>query len=169
MNINEIFEDFSFQKNWNGEDVGYLKGTEVFASENETTEISYDFSKYIYGQSIVDIIEEESGERLSLVLSNGLILEVCSNEGCGGCGNGWYTYSEVIDTGAKGNIITKVEVEQPECSDWGTYTLFIYSNDKRILQTDFSGSDNGYYGVGIYMNVKISNETLIKLSTGEGI
>lgn len=169
MNINEIFSDFGFQKNWNGEDVGYLKETEVFNSENETTEISYSFAKYIYGQSIVNIIEDGTGEQLSLVLSNGLVLEVCSNEGCGGCGNGWYTYSEVIDTGAKGNIITKVEVEQPEYSDWGTYRLFIYSNDKRILQTDFSGCDNGYYGVGIYMNVKISNETLVKLSNGEEI
>lgn len=165
MNINEIYKDFKFPY----DNTGYLKDTLCFDGENETIEIDTNFSKYIYGQSITDIIEDKHGETLTLVLSNGLRLEVLSNEGCGGCSNGWYRYSEIIDTGAKGNIITKVEVEQPENSEWGTYSLFIYSNDKRILQTDFDGCDNGYYGVGIYMRVVIPEKILIKLSNGEEI
>lgn len=151
MNINEIL------------------GFQGFDGEVDTIEVCKEIQKYVYGQSIVEIRETQGGEYLSLVLSNGLILEVDSNEGCGGCGNGWYCYSEVIDLGTKGNIITKVEVEQPNDSSWGTYTLFIYSRDKRILQTDFSGSDNGYYGVGITMRVVIPEETLIKFVNKEEI
>lgn len=163
MDINKLYKDFTFKKTWDGKTVGYMNGREYFADENDTVEIPEDFSEYIYGQSIVDIITEPDGALLQLVLSNGLILEVASNEGCGGCGNGWYCYDEVIDLGTEGNIITKVEVEQPEDSSWGTYTLFIYSNDKRIMETGFTGGDNGYYGVGISMGVKIPPETIAKI------
>lgn len=143
---------------------------DVYDYEKEVTEISSELSKYIYGQSIVDIKNEYETE-LTLVLSNGVELEVLSNEGCGGCGNGWYYCGEVIDTGTKGNVITKVEVEPPEDSpeDHGTYSLYIYSNDKRILETSFTGSDNGYYGVGIRMRVRMTEEIFKKLVDKENI
>ena len=167
MDVKEIFKDLFFH--CRGKDRYVQSGWESFCGEQSTDEISSDLSKYIYGQSIVNIIEDEDGEVLRLVLSNGVELEVQSNEGCGGCGNGWYLYSEVIDTGTKGNVITKVEVEQPEDCEDGTYSLYIYSNDKRILQTDFTGGDNGYYGVGINMRVRMTEETLMKLIDKENI
>lgn len=169
MDIKKIFKDFTFHKGYDGKQTAYSNTVQGFNDENETVELCKDLSDYIYGQSIVEINKSDGGESLDLVLSNGLILRVESNEGCGGCGNGWYCCDEIIDTGTQGNIITKVEVEQPEDCEWGTYTLFIYSQDKRILETGFSGGDNGYYGVGIYVSVTIPEETVMKICNGEGI
>ena len=114
--------------------------------------------------------KDKYGEMVTFVLSNGLHLEFHSNEGCGGCGNGWYYCDEIIiDTSPNGNIITNVQIEEPEDSCCGTYSVFIYSNDKRIVQADFSGTDNGYYGTGIWAQVVIPEEKLIALCNGEEI
>lgn len=169
MNIRKIFKDFTFRKGYDGKQTARSNTVQGFNEENETVELCKDLSEYICGQSIVKIIKSYGGESLNLILSNGLVLTVKSNEGCGGCGSGWYCCGEIIDTGTQGNIITKVEVEQPEDCERGTYTLFIYSRDKRILEAGFSGSDNGYYGVGIYVSVTISEESIMKISNSEGI
>lgn len=58
--------------------------------------------------------------------------------------------------GTDGNIITNVSVDcnYDEDSESGNFTMNIFSMDKRILSTRFSGVDNGYYGVGISLTVK---------------
>lgn len=125
-----------------------------FEEEKGTHEISNELKKLIVGQSITEIIKDEKhGEFLTLVLSNGVEINVLSNEGCGGCGNGWFAYNDVITTGVKGNVITNVNVDcnYDNVEEYGTFTLNVYSLDKRILSADFAGGDNGYYGIGITM------------------
>lgn len=169
MDTKKLFGDFTFRKTYDGKKVAYSNTVQGFDDENDTVELCKDLSDYIYGQSIVEINRHDCGDILDLVLGNGLVLRVASNEGCGGCANGWYCCDEVIDTGTQGNIITKVEVKQPEDCENGTYTLFIYSQDKRILEAGFSGCDNGYYGVGIYVSVTIPKEVATKFCDDNGI
>lgn len=142
----------------------------IFDGENKVETLDKIAEKFILGQSIIDIIEDKYKEMITFVLSNGLHLEFHSNEGCGCCSNGWYYCNKVIiDTSPNGNIITNVQIEEPEDSCYGTYSVFIYSNDKRIVQADFSGVDNGYYGTGIWAQVVIPEEKLIALCSGEEI
>lgn len=163
-NINEIFKDFKFNNSRNRGSFGLLYAG-CFVGDNEKTEYLDEIAeKYILGQSIVNI--KDDNEQVTFTLSNGLELQFVSNDGCGGCENGWYTSDGVIDTRENGNIITKVEVKDPKHADCGTYSVFIYSNDKRIIQADFTGSDNGYYGVGIWARLILPEDVLIKLSNG---
>ena len=120
-------------------------------------EVSQKIQELCYGQSIVDIKKESDGAKLILVLSNGVELIAESNEGCGGCGNGWFEYEDVIVLGTAGNIITKIGVEcnYDESRDCGSFNLHVYSLDKRIIKADFRGEDNGYYGIGIYISVYV--------------
>ena len=162
--INKIFKDFKFNNSSLYGQFGRLYAG-CFAGENEEMEyLDRIAEKYILGQSIVDIAD--NSENVIFTLSNGLELHFNSNEGCGGCGNGWYTSNGIIDTRENGNIITRVEVKDPKYAECGTYSVFIYSNDKRIIQADFSGSDNGYYGVGIWAELVMPEDVLIKLSNG---
>jgi hypothetical protein len=164
MNLKRILKEFGcYQRNKKTE---WRLSAGVFTGENEAVEYLDDIAeKYIIGQSIVDIKNESYGELVTFVLSNGFELRFHSNEGCGGCGNGWYTCppSDLIDTRENGNVITRVAVQDPENAEYGTYSVFIYSLDKRIIQADFSGEDNGYYGVGIWAEVVIPEDVMAKL------
>lgn len=161
MKIIDIFKHFIYS----GEkQMGFLNAG-IFDGENKIETLEKTAEKFVLGQSIVDIIENVNGDKVTFILSNGLYLEFHSNEGCGGCSNGWYCCDGVIiNTELNGNIITNVKIEEPEDSSFGTYSVFIYSNDKRIIQADFSGADNGYYGVGIWAQVVIPEKKLMELS-----
>lgn len=82
-----------------------------------------------------------------ITLDDGVELIAMGNEGCGGCSNGWYflTHVETCD-----NAIMGVEVlnEQEE-----RYSIFVMTEDKRINMLTYKGYDNGYYGVGFYLEV----------------
>ena len=77
-----------------------------------------------------------------LTLDNGTILEIEGNEGCGGCGNGWY-YIDALNT--CDNVITNVACTC-DCNE--VYNIFVFVDDQRINCLEVSGYDNGYYGTG---------------------
>lgn len=93
----------------------------------------------------------------TLVLDNGVQLEVIPNEGCGGCSNGWYYLTELNKCD---NAITKVEFcTDDDFEDDGyndtSYKIFVYAENEKtkILQVD--GSDgNGWYGSGYSIRVR---------------
>lgn len=128
---------------------------QMFNENSGTHEPEQIIKDVVCGQSIVEI-QENSDTQLTLILSNGVKLIAKSNEGCGGCSNGWFFYDDVLTLGTDGNVITNVSVDcnYDEDSESGNFTLNIFSMDKRILSTRFSGVDNGYYGVGISLTVK---------------
>ena len=89
----------------------------------------------------------------SVQLDNGVTLEVLPNEGCGGCGNGWYDVDEINGCD---NAITNVEVVSN--GDETCFNIFVYAEEKRIKILEVTGDDNGYYGTGYRLQVRIPRE-----------
>ena len=98
-------------------------------------------------------------ENNTLYLDNGIELEVCPNEGCGGCSSGWYELVELNDCN---NAITNVEFCCDDIdynNDWGrndtSYKIFVFAENKKIKILQVDGNDgNGWYGTGYSIIVK---------------
>ena len=93
----------------------------------------------------------------TLYLDNGIALEVCANEGCGGCSSGWYHVAELNDCD---NVITNVEFccdnDTLNCYDETSYKIFVFAENKKIKLLQVDGYDgNGYYGTGYSIIVKV--------------
>ena len=95
----------------------------------------------------------------TLYLDNGVELKVLPNEGCGGCGNGWYGIEEINGCD---NVITNVEFECDRINPddrWSkeySYKIFVYAEDTKIKIVQVDGDDgNGYYGTGYSIRVKM--------------
>lgn len=97
----------------------------------------------------------------TLYLDNGVELQVLPNEGCCGCGNGWYGIEELNGCD---NAITNVEFECDRINpddNWSkeySYKIFVYAEDTKIKIVQVDGDDgNGYYGTGYSIRVKMSD------------
>ena len=94
-----------------------------------------------------------------LMLDNGVVVKAVGNKGGCNCPSGDYDLTELngID-----NIITKVEYEdEPGGDDYdkrqGHYSIFVFSENKKINLMRFDGSDgNGYYGTGYRLLVRLA-------------
>lgn len=95
----------------------------------------------------------------TLILDNGVQLEVRGNEGCGGCASGNYDVTEINTCF---NAITDVEFEcEPtdEIYDEQAYRIYVLSADERTKVVQVEGTDgNGYYGTGYSIRVKLTDE-----------
>lgn len=101
-------------------------------------------------------VEKLSDQNGVLTLDNGTQLMVYGNQGCGGCGNGWYYLEELNGCD---NAITNVKCEVTTgdyCED--VYNIFVYAEDKQINCVQYAGGDNGYYGTGYNLVVKIQEK-----------
>jgi hypothetical protein len=114
-----------------------------------------ELSNALIGHKIVKAYTEDDNGYL--VLDDGTVVEVVSNEGCGGCSAGWY---EVTQVATVDNVITNV-TEDCEPANGGSYgeafkyTIFVYCGNKQVAAAVIEGDDgNGYYGSGYYVNVK---------------
>lgn len=111
-----------------------------------------DFEGFVHEQllfhKVVNVVEV-SDQVAELTLDNGIILVAEGNEGCGGCGNGWF-FLTALNT--CDNAITNIEFVE-ECEE--LYSIYVYSADNRINLLTYEGYDNGYYGVGYTLRVKI--------------
>ena len=100
----------------------------------------------------------ENDQCAVLTLDNGVELVATGNEGCGGCGNGWFypTHLECCD-----NAITRIECTEDYDDDNynASFNIFVYANDIRINCLQYSGYDNGYYGVGYHLRVRFKGES----------
>jgi hypothetical protein len=88
-----------------------------------------------------------------LTLDDGIQLAVLGNRGCGGCENGWYYIDEL---NCSDNVITNVECTVE--GDEEVFNIFVYSEDIKINCVQYSGQDNGYYGTGYRLYIKIPQE-----------
>lgn len=103
--------------------------------------------------------EKLDDQEAMLTLDDGTQLILVGNEGCGGCGYGWFYIDELNECD---NIITKVECvceNVGEYEDDYIYHLFVYAEDKKINAVQYSGCDNGYYGTGYDLYVKARHKS----------
>jgi hypothetical protein len=84
----------------------------------------------------------------TLLLDDGTLLRLAGNEGCGGCGEGWY---DLTALNGCDNVITKVELAGKGYAE--VYEIFVYADNQKINLARFEGHDNGYYGYGYYIQV----------------
>ena len=93
----------------------------------------------------------------TLCLDNGVELEICPNQGCGGCSSGWYELVELNDCD---NAITNVEFSCDDIYDENSYNdlsykIFVYAENKKLKILQVDGTDgNGYYGSGYSIIVR---------------
>lgn len=86
-----------------------------------------------------------------LTLDDGTIILIAPNEGCGGCGNGWYALEHLATVD---NAITDVRVAtEGERDEYGegptSYRLYVFAGAEEINAVQVDGDDgNGYYGTG---------------------
>jgi hypothetical protein len=100
-------------------------------------------------------VERDDEQTAILTLDNGTTLIAIGNEGCGGCSNGWYYLDEL--NGCE-NAITDVKCEIEGVGYEDVYHLYIFADNKKINCLQYSGSDNGYYGTGYNLYVKMTGE-----------
>lgn len=92
----------------------------------------------------------------TLVLDNGVEIEVVPKQGCSGCTSGVYDIDYINSCEA---VITSVKLSDedgdPDGKDAHTYKIYVLAANKEQVLLSVSGDDgNGYYGTGYTLNVK---------------
>jgi len=117
---------------------------------------------FLIGKSIIKVEEKQVEDGYSevdeyvLTCKDGTIIEVATNEGCGGCSNGWSSFENLKKLEENNNVITNIEVKYTE-DGWedDEFTMFVYYEDNTINQIKGDdGYGNGYYGGGFYITIK---------------
>lgn len=132
---------------------------EKYIAQSDDLDFEEKVKKLLLGRKIVKA--EKVDEQVAvLTLDTGVELIAQGNDGCGGCGNGWY-YLEELNT--CDNAITNVEclVEREE-DDGDIYHIFVYADNKKINCLQYSGYDNGYYGTGYDLRVRVAEKEYIE-------
>lgn len=105
---------------------------------------------------MIDDIDWGITEKYILTCNDGTIIKITTNDGCGGCSNGWSSFKDLQRLEYNNNIITDVRTRYKG----DEFTMFIYYEDGRIneLKGD-DGYGNGYYGGGFYVTImEVCNE-----------
>ena len=118
---------------------------------------------FLIGKSIIKVenkkVEDEYGDLVDgyvLTCNDRTIIEVVTNEGCGGCENGWSSFEDLKKLEENNNIITNIKVEYSK-DGWedDEFKMFVYYEDGQI--NELNGDDgygNGYYGGGFYVTIR---------------
>lgn len=123
-----------------------------------------DIIGYDQQEKIKELLMWKSVKKINdntIELSDGTLLYLKGNEGCGGCSSGWYELNELNEVP---NAITNVEFEDAQIKDgyWeaeGCYRIFVYAENQKIKLAEFEGSDgNGYYGSGYWIYILRKDE-----------
>ena len=138
--------------------VNYLNKGEIMYFEHKDGK---DFS-FLIGKSIIKVeetyLEDEYGYKVDgyiLICKDGTIIEIGTNEGCGGCSNGWSSFKDLKKLEENNNVITNIEVKYTEDGYNDKFTMFVYYEDNKINQLHGDdGYGNGYYGGGFYITIK---------------
>ena len=126
----------------------------IYVGHSDDSDFNDKVKELLLFHKIVEVTQIDSMEAV-FVLDNGVELTTIGNEGCGGCGNGWYDINELNECE---NIITNVECLTEDQSDDGRYHIFVYAEDRRINCVSYEGYDNGWYGTGYRLYVKLKED-----------
>lgn len=110
------------------------------------------------------IVADENND--SLILDNGVVLQINPNIGCYGCESGNYYLEHIASVN---NAITNVEFVNyyedndddyyNEYDDYQHYKIFVIADGMTTELLDVYGTDgNGYYGTGYTIDVYIPDE-----------
>ena len=125
-----------------------MKTLKIIHSDDNT--FNNNVTELLMGRKIIEV-KKHSDQEGELILDNGIILYVIGNEGCGGCGNGWYNLTELNSCD---NIITNVTCENDE----EQYNIFVFAENTKINAVQFDGYDNGWYGTGYQLRVMVKEK-----------
>lgn len=124
----------------------------IHIAHSDDMDFEQTMKNLLIGRKIVEI-KRFNDQTAVLTLDNGTELIAEGNEGCGGCGNGWYYLDELNGCD---NAITKVECCMDGTYEDGVYHLFVFADNKKINCLQFSGGDNGWYGTGYDLFVRVN-------------
>ena len=115
------------------------------------------------GKSIIKVEQEKGNydrDIFKLICDDDTIIEIETNDGCGGCGNGWSSFDDLKKLEQNHNAITNVVCKYSENSymENDEFKLFIYYKDDVLTLNGNDGYGNGYYGGGFYVTVKSIND-----------
>lgn len=110
------------------------------------------------------IVADENND--SLILDNGVVLQINPNVGCYGCESGNYYLEHIASVN---NAITNVEFVNyyedndddyyDEEDDYQHYKIFVIADGMTTELLDVYGTDgNGYYGTGYKIDVYLPDE-----------
>lgn len=103
-------------------------------------------------KKIVEVTLNNDGMTGTMKLDDGTSLWIASNEGCGGCGNGWYYLEELNKCD---NAITDVELVYDRRNSDEVIQIFVIAEDRRVKIIDVQGDEgNGYYGRGFTIYIE---------------
>lgn len=117
--------------------------------DSDDTRFEQDMKDILLYRKIVSV-EQVGDQDVRLILDNGVKLDVSGNHDCPGCGNGWYYLKELNNCD---NAITDVEAYSEGADE--VYKLFVFADNKKINVLTYEGRDNGYYGTGYSVIVKV--------------
>lgn len=112
---------------------------------------------FLIGKKIVSVKDNsQSGSHTyELTTDDGVVFVVETNDGCGGCSNGWSELGSLVSLLNADHIITNVKTIYDKNSN-DRFSLFVfYGNDKIVIEGD-DGYGNGYYdyGGGFWLTIK---------------
>lgn len=117
---------------------------------------------FLIGKSIIKVEEKQVKDDINeevdgyvLTCKDGTIIEIATNEGCGGCSNGWSNFKDIKKLEENNNVITNIEVKYNSKLWEDEFIMYVYYDDNsiNILNGD-DGYGNGYYGGGFYISIK---------------
>lgn len=111
---------------------------------------------FLIGKSIIKVeeINFDDFEGYILTCNEGTTIEVETNEGCGGCTNGWSSFDDLKKLEIDNNVITNIEVKYSK-EDEDKFVMYVYYADHKINKLNGDdGYGNGYYGGGFYITIK---------------
>lgn len=118
---------------------------------------------FLIGKSIIKVEQEKGNydrDIFKLICDDDTIIEIETNDGCGGCGNGWSNFDDLKKLEQNHNAITDVicKYDENSCIENDDFKLFIYYQDDALTLAGSDGYGNGYYGGGFYVTIKNIND-----------
>lgn len=118
---------------------------------------------FLIGKSIIKVKQENGKcgrDIFKLICDDDTIIEIETNDGCGGCCNGWSSFDDLKKLEQNHNTITNVvcKYDGNSCIENDKFKLFIYYQDDVLTLNGNDGYGNGYYGGGFYVTIKNIND-----------